>query len=185
MRKVIAALVFVVFFTGCVTAHYTGDGYRAPVSPTVSFFTGTIPGLNQFLLGERKEGWIYLGSVLIAGSIAGALYGIENTTDQPQYPIPFYIAAAATAGAFYWQYVDGIFGSFKQRAEYKEVRERFVPGRIFIGMTENDFLLWRRAHPKTINETTGTWGVHQQWVYSLEEIYYFENGKLSSWQLSK
>lgn len=38
----------------------------------------------------------------------------------------------------------------------------------------------------SINRTVGNWGVHEQWVYERPamktEYYYFENGKLTSWQ---
>ena len=185
MKRAVAGIIVLICFSGCMTAHYTGDGHQAPISPPASFLTGTIPGLNQFLLGERIEGIAYLAATVLAGGLAYFAYGIENTTEQPQYPIPFYISAAATAAVVYWQYADGVYGSYKQRAEYNEVRPRFVPAQIYIGMTEHDFLLARGFRPAEINESTGSWGVHQQWVYSLGEIYYFENGKLASWQLTK
>ena len=39
------------------------------------------------------------------------------------------------------------------------------------------------GYPDDINKTTGAWGVHEQWVYSENDMYlYFENGKLTSWQ---
>ena len=37
--------------------------------------------------------------------------------------------------------------------------------------------------PDDINRSTGSWGVHEQWVYSQRKLYlYFENGKLTSTQ---
>lgn len=37
--------------------------------------------------------------------------------------------------------------------------------------------------PDEINKTTGSWGIHEQWVYRKKGIYlYFENGKLTSYQ---
>ena len=37
--------------------------------------------------------------------------------------------------------------------------------------------------PDEINKTTGSWGIHEQWVYRKKNIYlYFENGKLTSYQ---
>jgi hypothetical protein len=55
-----------------------------------------------------------------------------------------------------------------------------------VGMTKamfNEFM----NKPDEVNRTVGTWGVHEQWVYSdrpngKTEYYYFENGKLTSWQ---
>lgn len=39
------------------------------------------------------------------------------------------------------------------------------------------------GNPDDINKSTGSWGVHEQWVYSKKDIYlYFENGKLTSIQ---
>ncbi len=34
--------------------------------------------------------------------------------------------------------------------------------------------------PKDINKTTGSWGVHEQWVYGMGCYLYFENGKLTA-----
>jgi hypothetical protein len=40
--------------------------------------------------------------------------------------------------------------------------------------------------PTTVNRSVGTWGVHEQLVYEKSngksEYFYFENGKLTSWQ---
>ena len=37
------------------------------------------------------------------------------------------------------------------------------------------------GQPDDINRSVGSWGVHEQWVYG-DEYLYFENGKLTSWQ---
>ena len=37
------------------------------------------------------------------------------------------------------------------------------------------------GQPTEINETVGSWGNHQQWVYNSTYLY-FENGKLASYQ---
>ena len=34
--------------------------------------------------------------------------------------------------------------------------------------------------PYSINKSTGSWGVHEQWVYSGDSYRYFENGKLTA-----
>lgn len=34
--------------------------------------------------------------------------------------------------------------------------------------------------PYSINKSTGSWGVHEQWVYSGDSYLYFENGKLTA-----
>ena len=36
--------------------------------------------------------------------------------------------------------------------------------------------------PDDINRSSGSWGVHEQWVYGLGSYLYFENGILSSIQ---
>lgn len=38
------------------------------------------------------------------------------------------------------------------------------------------------GYPKDINKSTGSWGVHEQWVYGAGSYLYFENGKLTSIQ---
>ena len=53
--------------------------------------------------------------------------------------------------------------------------------KIMIGMTK-EMVLDSWGKPKDINRTVGEWGVHEQWIYSLDTYLYFENGKLTSWQ---
>ena len=55
---------------------------------------------------------------------------------------------------------------------------------IWLGMTDR-MLLEVKGKPNDINRTVGSFGVHEQWVYGSVEnmvLYYFENGKLTSWQ---
>lgn len=59
-------------------------------------------------------------------------------------------------------------------------------GTIIEGMTKSMFCEFMNK-PDDINRTVGSWGVHEQWVYNTTisgktEYYYFENGKLTSWQ---
>lgn len=62
-----------------------------------------------------------------------------------------------------------------------------VYGDIEIGMPEN-VVVAIKGRPTKINRSTYSFGVHQQWVYENKyfpewtEYYYFENGKLTSWQ---
>jgi hypothetical protein len=55
-----------------------------------------------------------------------------------------------------------------------------------LGMSQSD-LTEILGKPKTINTTVGSWGTHEQWVYEITAIktiyFYFENGKLTSYQL--
>ena len=51
---------------------------------------------------------------------------------------------------------------------------------IILGMTpEQAKASW--GEPEKINESVGTWGRHEQWVYGHQYVY-FENGVLRSWQ---
>lgn len=56
-----------------------------------------------------------------------------------------------------------------------------LEGRVQIGMSRE---MCREAwgSPDDINRSSGSWGVHEQWVYGLGSYLYFENGKLSSIQ---
>jgi|GEM_PF-4446996 len=55
-----------------------------------------------------------------------------------------------------------------------------------VGMTKKMFLIFMEK-PDEVNTTEGAWGTHEQWVYNNRpsgktEYYYFENGRLTSWQ---
>lgn len=53
-------------------------------------------------------------------------------------------------------------------------------GNVRIGMSEKECeLSW--GEPNDINTTSGSWGIHEQWVYD-DSYLYFENGKLTSIQ---
>lgn len=59
---------------------------------------------------------------------------------------------------------------------YNSLRE----GNFWLGMTD-EMARIAFGDPKEINQTVGSWGKHEQWVYN--SIYlYFENGKLTSYQ---
>ncbi|MFT4669139.1 MAG: hypothetical protein ACI9M9_000063 [Flavobacteriaceae bacterium] len=53
-------------------------------------------------------------------------------------------------------------------------------GKYWIGMTE-EMVRFSLGNPKDINRSTGSYGVHEQWVYSNRNLY-FENGVLTSYQ---
>lgn len=63
----------------------------------------------------------------------------------------------------------------------KDAANKIFKGLIWLGMTKAMFLEIMDK-PKDINRTAGTFGIHEQWVYDNGEYYYFENGKLTSWQ---
>jgi len=55
-----------------------------------------------------------------------------------------------------------------------------LEGRICRGMTKDEVRAsW--GEPSDINRSAGSWGVHEQWVYGRQYLY-FEDGKLTSWQ---
>lgn len=68
----------------------------------------------------------------------------------------------------------------QERIEEDRNRSRVVG----LGFTKSQ-ILKNFGEPKNINRTVGTWGVHEQWVYSAypNTLYiYFENGIVTSWQ---
>ena len=54
-------------------------------------------------------------------------------------------------------------------------------GKVKIGMTK-EMCIDAWGKPKSVNKSSGAWGVHEQWVYGLSSYLYFENGKLTSIQ---
>lgn len=67
------------------------------------------------------------------------------------------------------------------RAQYdKRYADLILAGKVCIGMTST---MCREAwgYPSDINRTTGSWGVHEQWVYGYRYLY-FENGILTTIQ---
>lgn len=64
----------------------------------------------------------------------------------------------------------------------KENGETVARGSVSLGMSK-EMVLDARGKPNRINETTGSWGTNEQWVYSKSYLY-FENGKLTSIQQS-
>lgn len=62
----------------------------------------------------------------------------------------------------------------------ESVANKIFNHKIWIGMTA-DMARLSIGSPLEINRTTGSWGIHEQWVYKNRYLY-FENGKLTSWQ---
>jgi len=62
-------------------------------------------------------------------------------------------------------------------------------GQLILGMTPAEVVA-SIGKPYDINKTTGSWGVHEQWVMCAPNSFrdrrygyvYFENGKVTSWQ---
>lgn len=67
--------------------------------------------------------------------------------------------------------------------DLKELRAKLKKQGVRIGMTQAEVLLSSWGKPESVNRTTGSYGVHEQWVYSGHHSYlYFEDGILTSIQ---
>jgi hypothetical protein len=75
----------------------------------------------------------------------------------------------------------------------KKLKDKFLAKKILIEAAIDahkpcigmDILDAERAlgKPNEINRTTGSWGIHEQWVYRDKNMYvYFENGEITTWQ---
>lgn len=75
----------------------------------------------------------------------------------------------------------------------QRIKDAILKGDILIGMTEAQVIA-SRGTPYKVNRSTGSYGVHEQWVmffdtpsildpksYTYAYIY-FENGRVTSWQ---
>lgn len=63
----------------------------------------------------------------------------------------------------------------------KSNADKILKGIVSIGFTK-EMCIESWGNPKDINSTTGTYGKHEQWVYSYDRYLYFENGKLTTIQ---
>ena len=77
----------------------------------------------------------------------------------------------------YWYFKNPykLHPNWSQRA-WKAIEEREV----YIGMTK-EMVLTSWGEPKDINRTVTEWGVHEQWVYGSQYLY-FDNGELTTFQ---
>ena len=63
----------------------------------------------------------------------------------------------------------------------KQVGQKLIDSYYWIGMTDEMARL-SLGYPKDVNKTVGIWGTHEQWVYSMDLMLYFENGILKNYQ---
>lgn len=63
----------------------------------------------------------------------------------------------------------------------KELGNLIINRKVKLGMTK-EMCRESWGDPNDINKTIGSWGTHEQWVYSGGNYLYFENGKLTSIQ---
>jgi|TARA_B110000503_G_scaffold15302_1_gene21341 hypothetical protein len=61
------------------------------------------------------------------------------------------------------------------------IAKRIINEKYFLGMTD-EMARDSLGRPKDINRSVGSWGVHEQWIYSNDLLLYFENGILTSYQ---
>lgn len=70
-----------------------------------------------------------------------------------------------------------IYGNWASFVQDKGPVVRTMPDKVVLAIL---------GRPNDINETVGSWGRHEQWVYNKAggamHLYYFENGILTSWQ---
>lgn len=64
------------------------------------------------------------------------------------------------------------------KAQYDKMKKRLF----WIGMNE-EMLLFSLGEPEDINTSGGSWGTHEQWIYTGDTYIYLENGKVTSYQL--
>jgi len=74
------------------------------------------------------------------------------------------------------EYRQKIFKQFGQKTGQK-----LLDGYYWIGMTDKMAKI-SLGEPRSINQTVGAWGVHEQWVYYDSIYLYFENNILTNYQ---
>jgi hypothetical protein len=77
--------------------------------------------------------------------------------------------------------IDEVIAAENKRAEIIEKKTKRSEG-VRLGMSKGDVLASSWGKPSTINKTTTTNAVHEQWVYGGGNYLYFENGILTSIQ---
>ena len=90
-------------------------------------------------------------------------------------------------------YVSKLSGDQRRRIKYvknhpnisNKFKSAILNGEIILGMTD-EIVIASWGYPDDKNRTVGSWGIHEQWIYSngVKSItyLYFENGILKSWQ---
>ena len=117
------------------------------------------------------------------------MYKRQNP-DKKVLPIILLIIPAVFAGLYSFGQIEKNKADQRTTEPFKEQqlapKPVYIGGKyVFIGMGTEEA---RRVlvKPDNINSTSGSWGVHEQWVYGQTQAYlYFENGKLTSWQEHK
>lgn len=133
-------------------------------SPVVLVFDNDTYGKHYcYLEHDNGKAWESYSYEL---PIVGPCFRDKETVDA-------YKKAEATAKKQRWDKMISKYGSTNGTL--------IAQGKVRIGMTAE---MCRDAwgSPSDINRTTGTWGVHEQWVYGSGSYLYFEDGILTSIQ---
>ena len=191
MKRVVIILATIILSSCVLTNHIMRDSPpgKRPIPEIYSFFTGYIPGLTQLLNREYAEAAIYfgvmLGSFVLAQNSFAETDPASGNLARPGLEIPYYAFMGLSVATWAWQYSDGIGSTFVMNREYRTLHpEQVRPANLYLGMTQSQFLLWARRKPDHVNTTVGEWGTDEQWVYG-NSYYYFTDGKLTAWQISK
>lgn len=206
MRKFVIILFFInIFFSygqefesdhGMAKKELTKLRYRVDSLNTIkSILEKKIDSIAQSLFDLENDYVIrWDWKVIKAGEkckvvTTGKEWSIINTQKLKNYKVPTYYLVDAN------KYVEIQNEKLKNKEEQiakrksyliekygSRVANQILNREIWIGMTYK-MAIESLGDPDDINSTVGSWGVHQQWVYSDMDFYlYFKNGKLTSWQ---
>jgi hypothetical protein len=90
--------------------------------------------------------------------------------------------AAAQAKAAQTKRTADRLAQIKAKNWSPDIEQSVIERKVRLGMTaEQVIMAWGK--PNHLNKTVGSWGVHEQWVYNSQYLY-FENGVLKSYQTS-
>jgi hypothetical protein len=149
--------------------------------------------MPQWKAGEKAEAIVY--AVTAIGCVGTTAYFANKYPNIETAPVGVRVLFYGTAGLLWWSAGDAIYGAIKnhnawllKNNEYEANLHARV-GNLRIGMTPAEFKAWRAAHklpidPRDVNVDVGSWGRHEQWCYD-DGYFYFENGKLDSWQFTE
>jgi hypothetical protein len=129
---------------------------------------------------ERKKAYYYQ-----KGAIESYFPGLEALTDKERElydafsPIPGQSVRLVAAGRYDKELRKRLVALNPKWS--KEAGKAVIDGEVFLGMSAAQAKAsW--GEPKDVNQTLGSWGTHEQWVYEEENYLYLENGKLTSIQ---
>ena len=134
---------------------------------------------------QNKKSSSYTMSNSVKNAEDGKVYmelALENLTDAEEYYAQ--LRAAEEKKRLEQEALE------QARAErYKALKNKYGKGNADLMMEGKVRIGWSKqmciegwGEPESINRSSGSWGVHEQWVYGGGNYLYFENGKLTSIQ---